>query len=244
VVATSALLGEAGDDRADAREEGLEEARRVVARALSPESGEGEEGLIGRWPEFYPPAAHWTEELPHSRIVVAVGDSGSPVALLTPDGRTTAEVHVSPAVRGALDLMSAGSHESVGPLQGPCEGSLEGCQGRLGGREGPRKGGHGAPASRLEYTVRASVVEGLGPDGRLLLEEAPRPPIWVTGRAAGEADYLGSLRSGAQVGSAVARELLTGDAESEDDYISGRDCRTDSVPSAAGSQKEARGVTG
>jgi Glucose inhibited division protein A len=244
VVAIGALLGGSGDDRANAREAGLEEPRRVVAKALSPESGEGDEGLIGRWPEFYPPAAHWIEELPHSRIVVAVGDGGSPVALLTPDGRTTAEVHVSPEGRGALDHASAGTHESVGPFRGPCEGSLEGCEGRLEGRERLCKGGYGAPASRLEYTVRASVVEGLGPDGRLLLEGAPRPPIWVTGRAAGEADYLGSLRSGAQVGSAVARELLTSDAEQRDDDIRGWDCRAESAPSAAGSQKEVRGVTG
>jgi hypothetical protein len=104
--------------------------------------------------------------------------------------------------------------------------------------------GHGAPESRLEYTVRASAVEGLGPDGRLLLEEAFRPPIWVTGRAAGEADYLGSLRSGARVGSAAARELLTGGAEPGDDDIMGSDCQADSAPSAGGSQKEARGVTG
>ena len=244
VVAISALLGDADDDRAVARRAGLEEPRRVVEKALWPESGEDDDGLIGRWPEFYPPAAHWLEELPHPWIVVAVGDGGSPVALLTPDGRTTAELHVSPERGGALDPMNVGAHESIGPLQGPYEGSLEGREGPLEGREKLCEGGHGAPASRLEYTVRASVVERLGPDGRLLLGEARKPPIWVTGRAAGETDYLGSLRSGAQVGSAVARELLAGDAEPGDYGITGSDRRADSAPSAAGSQNKASGVIG
>jgi len=216
VVTVSSLLGEAGAVPAQAREAGPEEPRRIIAAALSLGSGEGDEDLIGRWPEFYPPAAHWIEELPHSRMVVAVVDGGTPVALLTPDGRTTAEVHISPEGRGVLGRESAGV----------CEG------------------GRGAPASRLEYTVHASVVESLGPDGRLLLDAAPRPPIWVAGRAAGEVDYLGSLRSGAQVGSAVARELLTGETEPGDDDISGLDCRADSAPSAAGSRKKVRGVAG
>ena len=139
VVAISALLGEAGDDRADAREAGLEEPRRVVAKALSPESGDCDEGLIGRWPEFYPPAAHWAEELPHSWIVVSVGEGGSPVALLTPDGRTTAEVHVSPEGERRPRPHECGSRRAGEPsgIHRPRER-----RGRAGaGRKAPSRGG-------------------------------------------------------------------------------------------------------
>ncbi len=185
VVSVHALLEEAGSRLADLEEPGLEQVRRVLAEALSHGSADGDDGLSGRWPESYPPAAHRSKELPLTRMVFSDRAGGAPVPLAAPDGRTTGEIHLSSEGKRALDGMEATAPESIGR----CED-------------------HGAPASRLEHTVRAQALKGLEPDGRLLLEAMHKPPVWATGRAAGESDYLRSLRSGALVGTAVARELL------------------------------------
>jgi hypothetical protein len=50
-------------------------------------------------------------------------------------------------------------------------------------------------------------VTGTAPGGRLTLGSCAEPWIWATGRAAGAADYVESLRSGARVAEEVAAEL-------------------------------------
>ena len=189
MVAVRTFAGGAGICHPGDERPGLEEARRVLAEAFSVGSStsdiEGMDGSSSRWPRSYPPAVHWSEELPIDQMIVAEGDDGVPVPLVSSDGRATAEIHLSPEGERALHGAAAGILGEPG----------------AGGSEG-------ALASRLEHTVRARVVENLGPDGRLVLESGERPPVWVAGRAAGASTYLGSLRSGALVGAAVARALL------------------------------------
>ena len=62
--------------------------------------------------------------------------------------------------------------------------------------------GSAEPASRLEYTVRASVLSELEKEGRV---SGFGGRVWAVGRVAGADDYLGSLGSGVIVG----RRLLT-----------------------------------
>ena len=66
------------------------------------------------------------------------------------------------------------------------------------------------PASRLEYTVRASVLSELEKEGRVL---GFGGRVWAVGRVAGADDYLGSLRSGVIVGRGLLT-LLRGGEES------------------------------
>ena len=60
-------------------------------------------------------------------------------------------------------------------------------------------------ASRLGQQVRGLVVTDLGDAGRLGRTARGEIPIWVTGRAGGSTDYLGSLQAGTLTGLAVVK---------------------------------------
>lgn len=135
----------------------------------------------GGWPKEFPPAPHWTRELQPTELYAAgtLGTAGQ--RLVLPDGCALGEVYVSPDRRPPLE-------------EGPC------------GVAGDSRGSV-VVASRLGQEVRALVVTDLGDAGRLRAEGAGDVPIWVTGRAGGSADYLGSLQAGTLTGLAVADAL-------------------------------------
>jgi hypothetical protein len=136
----------------------------------------------GGWPKEFPPAPHWTRELQPTELYVEGALGAERVErLVLPDGCALGEVYVSPDPRPAFG-------------KGPC------------GTAGESRR-HAAVASRLGQQVRALVVTDLGDAGRLRAEGAGEVPIWVTGRAGGSVDYLGSLQAGLLTGVAVAEAL-------------------------------------
>lgn len=187
VLAEVFLDGPTPDDAAGGA--GAEDVREAGADDLRDRNGTEDFG--GHWPQFHPPAVHWSEELPIERVIVAKGADGVVVPLVSPDGRATAEIHLSPEGGRVRSAAAAG-------FRG---------KGEVSGAEGPM-------ASRLEHTVSAQVLGTLGPDGGLTLKSGGKPPVWVTGRAAGASSYLSSLRSGALVGAEVARALSRGGGDS------------------------------
>lgn len=132
----------------------------------------------GGWPRAYPPAPHWTKELQPAELYVGATSGTEWEWLVLPDGCALGEVYVSPDPRRPLEGGSCGA-----------------------------AGDSAVVASRLGQEVRALVVTDLGDAGRLRAKGAGEVPIWVTGRAGGSRDYLGSLQAGTLTGVAVAEAL-------------------------------------
>jgi hypothetical protein len=131
------------------------------------------------WPEAYPPAPHLDPSLRAKAVIVSLGtrgadeggnlsrESASPV--LSSDGAATSEVYVA---------------AGCPPLRPDQEPGVE--------------TSHVEPTivvTRMPFTVIAKTVAGLARAGRLR-PDLGGVPIWVTGRAGGASDYLGSLLSG------------------------------------------------
>ena len=141
------------------------------------------------WPSDYPPAPHWTDELRSRAAVLAEGTEGVAAPWVSPDGAATGEMHLSP--EGTWGTHGQGDDgEAIDEIGGDVLGVKE-----------------GAMASRLSHSVTGLVITNVGPAGRLLLKTHPTPGIWVTGRAGGAVDYLGSLASGVRVARDVAVAL-------------------------------------
>ncbi len=177
------------------------------------------------WPDEYPPAPHWSEELAFRTMALpgpsphasgsdegcdgrSGGDVDDACALggLVPDGRATAEFYVCPVETfdgvPASDEASSqqGGDEGFGMMVQPLSAADDGSWQRpiAHSREARE------PASRLGYLVRASVAAGLEKEGRL---PGLGSRVWVAGRAAGATNYVESLWSGMRVAEGVLVRL-------------------------------------
>jgi hypothetical protein len=172
---------------------GVDPAKRVPGEDLNPEDHEdgagGESGRSVVWPQGYPPAVHWVESLRSCEMILGAKDGGPAMPLLSPDGIATSEVHLAPAGAFLAGLGSGGS--------------------------GGASTVNGIPASRLGHTIQALRVTSLTAGGRLAVDRREGPWIWVSGRAAGAAGYLESLRSGVSVALEVAWALADRESEHE-----------------------------
>jgi len=189
--------------------------RDQILRALETSGSRSPGGQVAEghqaapWPVDYPPAPQWSSELWLERIVFCDTEPFAGLPLISPDGVATGEVCTSS--EGALGRGWAGN-DSGDPSAIPM-----------------------AIASRLHHAVAGLVITGLAPGGRLEIDWCPPPPIWLTGRAAGAGSYLESLRSGVEVGAAVAAEL-TGRKVTTRGEVQGsarRSCVTDARPDSA-----------
>ena len=135
------------------------------------------------------------------------------VPVLLPDGVATQEFYVGhPAERGAGpggDSMMVRPSVAAGCLAADVINDAAEPTGDAAGDPAIDAGSE-EPASRLEYTVRASVLAELEKQGRV---SGFGGRVWAVGRVAGAADYLGSLRSGVIVGRGLLT-LLRGGEES------------------------------
>jgi hypothetical protein len=142
----------------------------------------GESGLPV-WPETFPPAPHWIEQLRPDALVVAhqpEGDSGLAArggAGIIPDGAATAEYYTS--------LLEEPSALVVGAT----------------GDEG---------LTRMGHRVYGLVTMSIDGEGR---SSVLSDRIRIVGQAAGAKDYLGSLRSGLLAAEGLMRELGCGRGE-------------------------------
>ncbi len=188
-IAVRTLLGNCEQSNEGNEESTLEIARSVLDRVLDVDLA-GKSGGIRKWnnsgnlwPEDYPPAPHFLDQLRLDLAVINRTSEGTTVMAACPDGLATAELYVSSEGPGMARATSANSDEGCGLFETD-----------------------ETPDSRLGYTVQAEVVSSLDLGGRLMLEVmTERPAIWVSGRAAGAGDYLSSLRSGVRVAEDVAK---------------------------------------
>jgi hypothetical protein len=174
--------------------ESLEVARQALTGAFSggsshrngdSEDSEHSDYALGSWPDSYPPSVHWRQDVAIKEMVFGAASREAPLALVSSDGRATAEVYVSPEGEHLLDAALGSAESGIGAGRGA-----------------------DAVATRLRHVIRGHAVQNLGPHGRLTAESGSAPPVWVVGRAAGASSYLTSLRSGALTGLALARLLL------------------------------------
>jgi hypothetical protein len=178
VVSLAELMNQ--PDRPNSTEErAANDALAEVLRAVKA-LGSGETDC-GAWPEGFPPPPYWTQRLPRPAILsfsLSTNDetgTGQEVWLV-PDGTTTSECYVVPRPAHADDE------------QGKERTALA-----WGSADEWDSQSAGLVASRLEYSVKAMIVEGVDAEGRT---EVGQGRIWVVGRCAGARSYLESLLSG------------------------------------------------
>lgn len=133
------------------------------------------------WPEGFPLPPYWTQTPPHPAImglsVCTNDETGTDQEVwLVPDGTTTCEWYVaSRSTRPDAEQLE----ERAGVASG--RGDVWDSQSA------------GLVASRLEYSVKAMIVDGVDEKGKT---EIGQDRIWVVGRCAGARNYLESLLSG------------------------------------------------
>lgn len=153
-----------------------------VLRAM--EAVPGENTTFRVWPEGFPYPPYWTEELSHPAVLASVTSASdptgpSPEPWLSPDGVTLSEHYLSPPRR----RVGGGERQQPTFQASEEEGAWEATTA-------------GMVASRLEYSVKAFVVERVDEGGRT---GTGLQRIRVAGRCAGAHNYLESLVSGTRV---------------------------------------------